>query len=132
LEQICEKDLTSPDVHPEFRLWLTSYPSPMFPISILENGLKITNEAPSGMRAGLERIYKADPVNDMKFFEGCSKEMEYKAMLFSLAFFHCVLVGRKNYGPVGGPPCSLLASCWPDASCNQWVLCRLEHPVPIQ
>ena len=63
--------------------------------------MKITNEAPSGMRAGLERIYKADPVNDMKFFEGCSKEMEFKAMLFSLAFFHCVLVGRKNYGPVG-------------------------------
>lgn len=55
------------------------------------------------MRAGLERIYKADPVNDMKFFEGCSKEMEFKAMLFSLSFFHCVLVGRKNYGPVGAP-----------------------------
>jgi dynein heavy chain len=102
LEQLCEKELTSKEVHPEFRLWLTSYPSPIFPISILENGLKITNEAPSGMRAGLERIYKADPVNDMKFFEGCSKETEFKAMIFSLSFFHCVIVGRKNYGPVGG------------------------------
>jgi hypothetical protein len=45
---------------------------------------KITNEAPAGIRAGLERIYKADPVNDTKFFDGCSKENEFKAMVLSV------------------------------------------------
>lgn len=101
LEQMCEKELKAEDVNPDFRLWLTSYPSPIFPIAIIENGMKITNEAPAGIRAGLERIYKADPVNDPRFFEGCKKEAEFKAMVFSLAFFHCVIVGRKAYGPVG-------------------------------
>lgn len=96
LEQICEKNLSKTTVHPEFRLWLTSYPSPLFPITILENGLKITNEAPTGMRAGLERIYKADPINEGSYFEGCQKESEFKAMLFGLAFFHCMSVGRKR------------------------------------
>jgi dynein heavy chain, axonemal len=101
LEQLCEKELNADNVNPEFRLWLTSYPSPIFPISILENGLKITNEAPAGMRAGLERIFKANPVSDSKFFEGCDKEGTLKALVFGLAFFHCMIVGRKGYGPVG-------------------------------
>ncbi|GAX82307.1 hypothetical protein CEUSTIGMA_g9736.t1 [Chlamydomonas eustigma] len=101
LEVICEKVLTEPSVNSDFRLWLTSYPSDIFPQSVLENGLKITNEPPKGLRAGLERIYKSDPISDGTFFEGCQNEMAFKGLVYALSFFHCVVGGRRLFGPVG-------------------------------
>lgn len=46
LERHVAKLQADPDVHPDFRLWLTSMPSPNFPVPVLQSSIKITTEPP--------------------------------------------------------------------------------------
>ncbi|MCQ2820772.1 MAG: hypothetical protein MJ252_26230, partial [archaeon] len=113
--------------HDNFRLWLTSMPSEKFPVSILQNSLKLTTEPPSGVKSNMKKLF--DPISDESTIfhpkpdltphdekktpeeikaeqEGIAKEMEekrfhYTKLLFSLTLFHSVVQERKKFGPIG-------------------------------
>jgi hypothetical protein len=57
LEEIIEKlqETDKDQIHKDFRFFLTSMPAEYFPVSILENGVKITTEPPKGLRNNMLR-----------------------------------------------------------------------------
>jgi len=67
-------------VHEDFRLWLTSMPTPAFPVLVLENGVKLTNEPPKGVKANIGRGF--NNLSEEAFESVTSKLGAWKTLLF--------------------------------------------------
>ncbi|KAK9841874.1 hypothetical protein WJX81_008571 [Elliptochloris bilobata] len=83
--------------HENFRLWITAEPHEAFPIGLLQAGIKYTNEAPVGMKAGLRTSLQwvtqdmLDAVN----------RADWRQLLYIMCFLHSVVQERRKFGPVG-------------------------------
>jgi len=97
LEAVVEQ-LDPEQMSVNFRLWLTSMPAKIFPVQVLQNGVKMTNEPPAGLRANLLRSYSL--ITD-KVFEESNKPEVFKTLLFGFCFFHAVVQDRRKFGPIG-------------------------------
>jgi dynein heavy chain 2, cytosolic len=91
-----EKELSSLQPHPDFRLWLTSEPHHGFPSILLQESLKATFESPPGLKKNLQRTFD---VWGPEVFEGISSVQS--RLLFLLACFHSVVQERRNFIPQG-------------------------------
>jgi dynein heavy chain len=100
LEKICEL-MPERKPHRDFRLWLTSYPSKDFPVAVLQNGTKMTNEPPMGLKQNLYAALSADPISNRTWFDGCAQPKVFRKLLFGLCFYHSFITERKLYGPLG-------------------------------
>jgi dynein heavy chain len=99
-------------------------PVKTFPVSILQNSLKLTTEPPSGIKSNIKKLFneiteektqpKSKPINttDKKPEEikaeqeklekdNIIKKQHFIKLLYSLSLFHAVLQERKKFGPIG-------------------------------
>ncbi|KNC97013.1 uncharacterized protein SPPG_09508 [Spizellomyces punctatus DAOM BR117] len=87
------------DIHENFRMFLSSMPSKVFPIAVLQDGVKVTNEPPKGLRANLARSF-ADVSRDL-FDDSPPQGVKFRKLLFGITFFNAVIHERKKFGPLG-------------------------------
>jgi len=92
--------------HDEFRCFLSSEPPgalqgplwDLIPEPILQRCIKVADEAPTGLKSNLRRAYSKFSQENI---DECLKPKEFKAMLFSLCFFHSLMSGRIKFGAQG-------------------------------
>jgi dynein heavy chain len=100
----CEKQLDTMAMegsHQNFRLFLTSEPTPYdparcIPIGILARSIKLTMEAPTGLNANLKRGFNFFDPDDFDELDNRSK-----SIMFGLCHFHAIFLERKKFGPKG-------------------------------
>jgi len=68
------------------------------PESILQKCVKISNEAPSDLKANMRRAYSKF---SQEKIDASSKPNEYKSILFALCYFHSAILGRKKFAAQG-------------------------------
>lgn len=94
------KSLSSPEaeVHEDFRLFLSSMPSKSFPVTVLQNSVKVTNEPPKGLRANAKRAFgeiSSDTFeNHSKIHSLCSLHLGLQATLVLIRYQFL----RRNFG----------------------------------
>lgn len=99
LEMLVSNLAEAETIHEMFRLYLTSAPTDIFPVSVLQVSVKLTTEPPRGLKANLKRTYGG--VDD-EILESCPGKAEtWCKLFFSLAFFHSVMQERRKFGPLG-------------------------------
>ena len=100
---ILERELeqVAAGAHERFRCFISAEPPPLsymqnIPESLLQSCISVANEAPADLKNNLLRAWKTfeDP-------NGAAMEAETKACLFSLCWYHAVVLGRRRFGQQG-------------------------------
>lgn len=75
-------------VHEDFRFYLSSMPNTAFPVSVLQNSVKVTNEPPKGLKANIRRaLYELDE----DFFENNSNMIYEYFTAYLLIEYYCII-----------------------------------------
>ncbi|KAM7539583.1 hypothetical protein Aperf_G00000039574 [Anoplocephala perfoliata] len=83
--------------HPHFRLWITTEPSPDFPVGFLQKSLKVVTEPLVGLKRNLRATFLEIPAST---FAEC-QHSAFPTLAYTLSFFHAVVQERRQYGKLG-------------------------------
>ena len=78
------------EIHCDFRLWLISKPNENFPVTVLQNSVKLTNESPSGLKMNMLAAYQSEPISNSSFWNSVEDKKRP-------AFLRCVNFLLKLY-----------------------------------
>ena len=88
LAKLVEEFVEVEDMHDDFRLYLTSMPVSFFPVSVLQNSIKVTTEPPRGLKANLKRSW-AERTD--AWLDDCKKPEAWRKLTFGVSFFHAIV-----------------------------------------
>mgnify|MGYP003961386239 CR=1 FL=1 len=97
LEKVEEMIIQTEDIHKDFRLWITSEPIDRFPIGLLQMAIKLTNEPPQGIKAGLNRSYQWVTQDMLEQ----SRRPEWRSLIYTICFLHTIVQERRKFGALG-------------------------------
>lgn len=100
LERICD-NLAPDTVNPDFRLWLTTNSTNIFPLSIIQSSVKLVNEPPKRLKGTLLRAFTSEPLTNENWLNENKMENQLKMLLFSLSIFHGAILERRNFASTG-------------------------------
>jgi len=86
--------------HEDFRAFLSAEPPPLpemqtVPEGIMQASVKVANEPPTDLKATLRSSYA---LFDQSVLDKSTKPKAHKPMIFALAFFHSLVLGRRKFG----------------------------------
>lgn len=89
-------DLQKP--HEDYRLWITCEPHSQFPLGLLQKVIKVTNEPPKGLKAGLNKTFTT--MINQEFLEKVDNS-NWKNLIFTICYMHSVVIERRKFGSLG-------------------------------
>ena len=96
-------ELCSAHAHNDFRCFISAEPPPMphwktIPESLLQSCIKVANEAPADVKSNFRRAWANF---SQERIESSPKPVEFKACLYTVCFFHSLILGRRKFGQQG-------------------------------
>jgi len=84
--------------HKNFRVFLSSSPTPLFPIQLLQGSIKMTCEPPKGLKPNMVRLLQNFSEEE---FNRVHETQKYRKLFFSLVWFHSLLLERRKFKMLG-------------------------------
>merc|ERR1719506_349312 len=84
-----------------FRVFLSSSPTPLFPIQLLQASIKMTCEPPKGLKPNIVRLLQNMPEEEYNRIHDPQIAQKYRKLFFSLVWFHSVLLERRKFKMLG-------------------------------